>query len=377
MNRLLGLELLRGVAATLVLLEHTRHSVWGICGRDVELPWVIARFAGYWGVDVFFVLSGYLIGLTLSKPAVTPQSFLLARLARILPLYLVATSLCLMVPAMRSHAITTPILVTTVTFLPLLGDALDPRTVHPFGWTLCYEMGFYLVATSLTAAVGGRRAVGAMIALFALAPLAFTAAGPVPGWAFPNFALSPMVIEFALGLLAYRLTDAIPRRAGWALLALAAVGTAHGFATNREIFGYHGFVIADPRLGLARVTTWGLPAFACVLGTACLDRAGTFQPVARLATAVGALSYSLYLVQPCSLAVTAILCIVAGVESPWPVAAATVAVTFAIAAFVARYVDLPLHALARRWVSGAISYPRPVLGGPAVALPLALGSPPR
>ena len=52
MNRLLGLELLRGVAAFLILLEHVRFSVWGICGRDVVLPAAMTKFVGYWGVDI-------------------------------------------------------------------------------------------------------------------------------------------------------------------------------------------------------------------------------------------------------------------------------------------------------------------------------------
>ena len=94
-----------------------------------------------------------------------------------------------------------------------------------------------------------------------------------------------------------------------------------------------------------------------MLGTARLDRAGTFLPVARLATAAGAVSYSLYLVQPCSLAVAATLCVAAGVAQPWPVAAVTVGVSLALAALVARCVDSPLHAAAKAWAK-RLSAPR-------------------
>ena len=123
--------MLRGAAALLVLGEHVRYSVMNVCGRDVVLPSAVDRFVGYWGVDIFFVLSGYLIGLTLDKPATTPRSFLLARLARILPLYFVVSAACLMVPDFRSHALSAPLLVTTVTLMPLAGDAMDPLSTKP------------------------------------------------------------------------------------------------------------------------------------------------------------------------------------------------------------------------------------------------------
>ena len=348
MNRLLGLELLRGVAALLVLVEHLPVAVIMVCGPDAAIPSAIDDFPGYWGVDLFFVLSGYLIGMTLSKPGTTARSFLLARLARILPLYYVVSAVCLLVPTFRSHALSLPVAVTTGSLLPLLGDALDPQTAHPYGWTLCFEMAFYLTATALAAGVGGRRAVPAMIGLFALGPLAFTALGPVAGWGFPNFALSPLAAEFAFGLLAYRLTDRLPAWAGWAVLGLGVAACVRGVIVGGD-FGLPSDLIAGPRLAWSRVAAWGLPAAACVLGTARLDRAGTFHRFARIATPLGAMSYSLYLVQPFAFVVTAALAKGLGVTRPWAAAAVAVAVTLALGALVARYLDRPLHDLARGW----------------------------
>ena len=373
MNRLLGLELLRGVAATLVLLEHLRYVVPTVCGPAVALPWAIDRFDGYWGVDIFFVLSGYLIGLTLDKPGTTARSFLLARLARVLPIYLLASTLCLVLKSVLTGGVTLPTLVTTYTLMPLAGDALNPAPVHPYGWTLCYEVLFYLAATGLAAAVGGRRAVPLLVALFALTPLAFTAAGPVAGWGYPSFALSPLTAEFALGLLAYRLTGVTPKWAGWALLGLGVAGCVRGGLADGN-YGAQAEVIADPLRAWGRVARFGLPAFLVVLGTARLDRAGTFRPVARLATAAGAVSYSLYLTQPFAFLAVAIVGPLFGVTSPWVAAALAVTFAFALSAAVAYYVDLPLHAAAKRWVRGPAPESRPTPPGPAPTLPLALGS---
>ena len=376
MNRLLGLELLRGVAATLVLLEHIRYVVPSVCGPEVALPWAIDRFDGYWGVDIFFVLSGYLIGLTLDKPGTTARSFLLARLARVLPLYVLASTLCLVLVSVLTGGLTPSMLVTTYTLMPLAGDALNPMPVHPYGWTLCYEVLFYLAATGLAAAVGGRRVVPLMVGLFVLAPLAFTAVGPAAGWAYPSFALSPLTSEFALGLLAYRLTGVLPKWAGWALLGLGVAGCVRGALADGN-YGSQAAMIADPLRAWGRVARFGLPAFLVVLGTARLDLAGTFAPIARLATAAGAVSYSLYLTQPFAFLAVSIVGPLLGLTTPWPAAAAAVTVAFVLSAAVAQYVDLPLHAAAKRWVREATSDSRPAVAGPRVSLPMALGSPPR
>lgn len=356
MNRLLGLELLRGFAALLVLAEHVPGVVQHVVGVETPLPPALATFHGYWGVDLFFVLSGYLIGLTLDKPGTTAKSFLSARLARVLPLYLLATLACLAVPAARTLPLSATMLVTTFTLMPVAGDALNPQTAHPWCWTLCYEMAFYASAATLTAAAGRRRAVPVMVGLFGLAPLAFAALGPIPGWDYPSFALSPFTSEFALGLLAYRLTDRLPHAAGWPLLGLGLAGCARGLALGGD-GGTTLETLRDPRLGLWHVATWGLPAAALVLGTARLDRAGTFRRVAALATCLGGGSYSLYLVQPFAFALAIAAGPALGFTAPWPTAAALVALSLLMAATVARYVDRPLHALAKGWAK-RLSAPR-------------------
>jgi exopolysaccharide production protein ExoZ len=361
MTRLLGLELLRGVAALLVLQEHLRYAVGNICGPSVELPRLVTHVNGFWGVDIFFVLSGFLIGLTLDRPATTARSFLLARLARVLPLYAVTSAVCLAVPTFRMSPLSPEMIVTTATLLPLTGDGRDPVTAHPYGWTLCYEMLFYLAATTLAAALGGRRALPSLVALFLLGPLAFAAVGPIPGWAFPTFAFSPIAAEFALGIVAYRVAGHVGRRAAWAAFALGVTGLAAA-AAFRVPGGYVTDVIAEPTAAAARVLTWGLPAALLVLGVARLEADGATPPSeagGRLASAAGGVSYSLYLAPPL------------GVTTPWPAALLTVAVTLALAAAVSRYIDHPLHALARGWAKRLSSPSLPRLptdqGIPAVS----------
>ena len=356
MNRLLGLELLRGVAATLVLLEHLRYVVPTVCGPAVALPWAIDRFDGYWGVDIFFVLSGYLIGLTLDKPGTTARSFLLARFARVLPLYVVVTACCLAIPSLRTADISVPMLVTSATLLPLAGDALSPLTAHPYGWTLCFEMSFYVVATAVAAVVGARNAAAVLIGVYTLAPAALTAFGPFAGWAFPSFAASPLTAEFALGLVAFRLTARLPSRAGWALLAIAGAQVLVG-CLDDYCQGVPADILANPLRAWTRVGRFGLPAFLGVLGVACLDRAGAFRSVGRFARLAGSVSYPLYLIQSFTLPILVAFAPPLGLDRAWPVAVTSVALSLLLAAAVTRCVDQPLHALAKGWAK-RLSTPR-------------------
>jgi peptidoglycan/LPS O-acetylase OafA/YrhL len=83
---------LRALAATWVVAEHFRHPLFGLLpGLDFLRPWVTS---GYLGVEVFFVLSGFVISYnyadrfrSFSRPAY--RDFLVARAARLYPVHLV------------------------------------------------------------------------------------------------------------------------------------------------------------------------------------------------------------------------------------------------------------------------------------------------
>ena len=98
MTRYASIEALRGAAALLVLLAHVKFPVIDACGADA-LPDVLRGGWGACGVDLFFVISGFVIGLTLDRPGVTWRSFLAARLARVVPVYFLFTAVCLAIPA--------------------------------------------------------------------------------------------------------------------------------------------------------------------------------------------------------------------------------------------------------------------------------------
>ena len=99
MKRHPGLDLLRAIAITWVLLFHAMTERLGT-------PLEPVGRVGWMGVDLFFVLSGYLIGVQLFK-AITERrpallrTFYLRRAMRILPAYLVVLAFYVWIPGLR------------------------------------------------------------------------------------------------------------------------------------------------------------------------------------------------------------------------------------------------------------------------------------
>lgn len=134
-----GLDLLRALAIVLVVFYHA-----GLFG--FELPHSIQRF-GWIGVDLFFVLSGYLIAGQLLAARSTGESpslrrFFWRRALRILPAYLVVVAVYFALPALREYP-TIPPLWKFLTFTQNLG--LRGGTAFSHAWSLCVEAQFYLL----------------------------------------------------------------------------------------------------------------------------------------------------------------------------------------------------------------------------------------
>ena len=140
-----GLDTLRSVAILSVIAYHvyTFHDV-GTMPSMLEF----AAQAGWMGVDLFFVLSGYLIGSQLLRPYLRNEpprlwSFYRNRLYRVMPAYLVVLAIYLIVPVWRESP-NLPPLWQFLTFTENL--FVDYRTNQAFShvWSLCIEEHFYL-----------------------------------------------------------------------------------------------------------------------------------------------------------------------------------------------------------------------------------------
>jgi peptidoglycan/LPS O-acetylase OafA/YrhL len=155
--RLHGLDHLRALAITLVVVFHY--------GRLFAAPAVVTAMGkfGWTGVDLFFVLSGYLISSQLLVELEQTQrlavaSFFTKRFFRIVPLYSLILALYFFVPGVREREALAP-LWKYVTFTQNLG--LDLRTQGTFShaWSLCIEEQFYLVLPLVLGLLGSYRHV--------------------------------------------------------------------------------------------------------------------------------------------------------------------------------------------------------------------------
>ncbi|MBI9035442.1 MAG: acyltransferase [Bacteroidales bacterium] len=140
-DRLHGLDHLRAIAILLVMLFHY--------GRGIPSWLEPVKQIGWTGVDLFFVLSGYLIGSQLLKEmqkthTISFKRFYLKRFFRIIPAYIVVLIIYYSLPDFREGAGMPP-LWRFLTFTQNLG--LDAQNSNTFShaWSLCIEEQFYLL----------------------------------------------------------------------------------------------------------------------------------------------------------------------------------------------------------------------------------------
>lgn len=139
-DRIPGLDLLRAIAIVWVMAYH-------VTSYGVRLPG-IAEF-GWMGVDLFFVLSGYLVGGQALAACLAPEGprwgqFMARRASRVLPAYLAVLGLYLWMPGWRESPGMPPAWQFLSFTANLFPDYFHERAFS-HAWSLCVEEHFYLV----------------------------------------------------------------------------------------------------------------------------------------------------------------------------------------------------------------------------------------
>lgn len=281
-QRLEGLQALRGLAALLVVTLHAT-QLTGAFGRHPELLRLATNgiaAVGYFGVDIFFVLSGVVVSILLERNATRPEApggFLVRRAAKLLPTFWVTLALLLLLPP-SPDANTDPMAIVS---RPLSLLLLASQDAQPVGWTLIYEAHFYLVA-ALALGLGAR----ASAVMLAWVPLQVAAVGlSTIGWLPDYVALKPLSLELCAGLLIGMAA------ARWRMPApgLVAVGAIAVMAAAALVLP----LAAISEAGAPRLLVLGLPAALLVYAVISLEAAGWKPPA--LAVRLGEISYSLYM----------------------------------------------------------------------------------
>lgn len=190
-----GIQYLRGIAAMMVVFHHVRH-VFG----DVS-EWT--NF-GMRGVDIFFVISGFIMAYItpLSRHKMVDRLsdmrfFWLKRLVRIVPLYWIA--LTLSVVFLYKIDITAPGLIRDFLFFPRFNPQF-PEKIWPAlvpGWTINYEMFFYLIF-GISILFGSWRLLVTALVIISLGIVgAYWQFGSAP----MRFYTSTIMVEFFFGMM--------------------------------------------------------------------------------------------------------------------------------------------------------------------------------
>jgi peptidoglycan/LPS O-acetylase OafA/YrhL len=275
---LTGLEAVRGVASVAVVLYHAaRHLHKNHSGATLA---AFFQF-GHAGVDLFFVLSGFIIMFVHFDDVGRPRRlghYVQRRLTRLLPAYWVALGLTVALSMGGGHGL--PSLGRMLSSIALLPSHQEP--LLGVAWTLQYEIVFYaLFCVLILDRIAGAMAVGLWLIWIALAQ--FGLGGSLPG------SLSGIDnLEFILGAAAAIWLQRGSLAAPWPLFAIGL--GLFAIAALCEDAG-----LLDGYADSARAV-YGLPSAMIIAGLAEASRSG-HVPVPALLRRLGKASYSIYLFQ--------------------------------------------------------------------------------
>jgi peptidoglycan/LPS O-acetylase OafA/YrhL len=268
------------LAATTVIFDHIAFIRWGA-----------------FGVDIFFVLSGFVICYI---STIDPSHFFAKRIFRVLPLYWLCTGgvalIGLLAPSLLlSTSFSFPAVLKSLFFIPFRRPDHRIAPLLFLGWTLHMEMLFYAIfgiALRITRKYVKELVIGAIIAL--------VLAGKVARLyhhsnLILNFYSKFVILEFAFGIACYmlwtRYGPEIRRVSG--LIALGAVGASYAFFILMDIH-----ILDSYGPGFRHVPDFllrGLPASLILLAFLSAEEKLKFPALVLL---IGDASYSLYLLHP-------------------------------------------------------------------------------
>jgi peptidoglycan/LPS O-acetylase OafA/YrhL len=338
---LVHIQILRFLAAAAVVAFH----VWGIAPDHINVP-AQTPTLGLWhfghGVDLFFVVSGFIMYYATQAAAargkpLTPSAFLRRRIERIVPLYaamiLIMTALAMALPAILDTPgwYTLPHVLKSLAFVSFTGGEMPVVFV---GWSLEYEMYFYLVLALLMALT--RDAWRAVVVAFCGLVIIGQIPGVTEALGTYSFFTDPLILEFIFGIIA-----------GILFVGSGHAGKNHFVLPLAAACATAVLLITDPA---NRALVYGLPSAALVLLAAWISRRRA-QPsrLERTCERLGDASFSIYLVQA-PLVVFAAQAVAALSPTIHPLWLVVLASTLVIAAGLALNIILerPLLALCRR-----------------------------
>lgn len=338
-NKLYSVQYLRALAATLVVIAHAgAHPL-------SEHSYFFDRL-GQLGVTLFFAISGFIMVAITGTGRVAPVDFLRRRVTRIVPLYWAFTTLAavlaLVAPSLfRNTVFTVPHFVQSLLFVPHAAPGTGSTSpLLSLGWTLNYEMFFYLCFAACAFLVAATRVTVLTVAFVGLFVVGLVFQ---PTQVALQFYSNPALLAFCAGTwvgLAHvhgRIV-ALPPAYVWGGLAIAVLGLFIAFVIDQEP-GEH-------LLSFVALIAFGASAVALGL------RGETIWPKSRWLELLGDASYAVYLVHMFVVgAVVAVAGRLASFDDP-AVYLATIATCTVVATAAGVAVHLWFEKPVLRWLRG-------------------------
>lgn len=349
---LYSVQALRAFAAFLVCLAHTLietdafpgHAAFYAFGKNGPLPA---------GVDLFFIISGFIMLYTSRRAfaqAGAARDFFVRRLTRIVPLYWLFTTLMILATLIVPERLTKTTFdpwwaIRSFFFIPTISPRGEVGPILALGWSLEYEMYFYLMfALALTR----RENSGLVILTISLGGIwAVARLLPLPDVGLVRFLANPVVFEFLLGVAFARCWLDIRGARRLTMYSCWLIGTLVAYFVLGPLVDH-------------RLVQWGLPClfgFVIVMGMADLFGSRWFRPLHLLGDA----SYALYLSH-----VFTLECVKWLMISFWPNADASIylfvgpVVAHIVGIGVHKVVERPVLVFLRARVSGAPERNEPI-----------------
>jgi exopolysaccharide production protein ExoZ len=294
MSTLVSVQYLRAFAAIIVVYYH-------IFSNRVAASWSAGHNFGIMGVDIFFIISGFIMWVSTSHRPGGPLKFLKRRAYRIYPMWWIALTIWivsrLIVPDRLHNAdVTAKSLICSYFLIPHFHNVFIGR-IWPIlvpGWTLQLEIFFYaLFGLSLLLST---RLIRFCLILCALCLLTVFGMVAAPENAVLITYTDPLLLEFGAGVVFAALLPVLQR-------------VPFMFGVAAILFGIICVYLSYDHIvdsGIARVLVLGIPA-AFIVGGALVLEPMLARRRSKFLLLLGDASYSLYLTHPIAISLAAVI----------------------------------------------------------------------
>ncbi|PTO85997.1 acyltransferase family protein [Vibrio splendidus] len=281
---LLSVQYLRAFASFLVVMSHIAFKL------EVNSDAILSGYnVGGYGVDLFFIISGFIMCLTVDKKNPNIITFFKDRIIRIIPLYWITTSAALIVYLYDPKLINSSGGETSV----LSSYMLIPdghKFLNNNGWTLSYEFYFYAIF-SICLLFREYRKIICSLMLFTIPFIGLLIESDNP---ITKFLMSSFLLEFFMGILCYFIINKINIKPIYSVV-IFSIGILILFYVNNS---------GIPDVIFGRALTMGITMSLIFVGFVSLEDKLPDIPFLYKA---GDSSYSLYLTHPFVLSLSTLI----------------------------------------------------------------------